>query len=343
MKLDAIYRELLQHQSAGRIAELARKGNTFELRTVGASDWLDDFQRDKDIKIQSVPNDQAYYFLADELRPGSGVIRSFGGRSEGPGGTLTCLLSSIDGRHNYFVGAGHVLSDYWTKKEAPRKDDKVRNPPGSIYRYRKGFPATNSTRFLGKLQYLSEKPKSIGSLAHNKKSKEVTLDIGIVELSSLDAEVALKQRTTCYGSFGEILCKEHVQLKNGQRVMKCGAEEPHETRAKIAEIDSSVTVYGPDNRLYHLDGQVILATAGGSYEPLESTDPPEDWYPKETSHCKGPFAVPGDSGTMIVDQETRRPLGMLIAGSVLDGRYVMTPIQPLKEFWERKSLILLRA
>jgi hypothetical protein len=340
MKLDTIYRELLQQLSTGRIAELARKGNTFEVRAVGDSDWLADFQRDQDVEIKlRTSNGQAYYFLGDELRPGSGVIRSFGGRSEGPGGTLTCLLSSIDGRRRYFVGAGHVLSDYWTKKEAPRKDDEVKDPPGSIYRYRKGFPATNSTRFLGKLKYLSPKPKPARKTPSDDEKKEITLDIGIVDVSSLSTEVALIQRTTCYGSFGERI----MRVKKGQCVTKCGAEERHWTNAKVEIPSTSVSVYGPDGRIYSLEGQAILSTAGSSDELLESTDPQEDWYPREKSHCEGPFAVPGDSGTMIVEKESRRPLGMLIAGSILDGRYVMTPIQPLKEFWEDKNLILLRA
>jgi hypothetical protein len=60
-------------------------------------------------------------------------------------------------------------------------------------------------------------------------------------------------------------------------------------------------------------------------------------------HPKTSFAIPGDSGTMVVDYKTRQPLGMLIAGSLLDGKYVMTPIRALWDYWTGKQLVLLRA
>lgn len=342
-EVEALHRELLQFRSAGRIAELLRRGNKFEIRAVGTSERLDFLARKhSDILKVKKPNQQNYYFLSDELRPGSGIIRNFGGRSRGPGGTLTCLLSTIDGRHNYFVGAGHVLSDFWTKKEEPGPDGKLKKkPPGSIYRYRKGFPATNSTRFLGKLLYLSKKPKLVNATPYGD-GCEVFEDIGIVEILCPEDQVTLKQRTTCYGSFGEWGCKSEMKIETGQDVMKCGAEEKHWTYAVVEETCRPVTVYGPDGQLYELANQVILSSKG-PYEPLNNTDPPPTWSAGKRRPYEGPFAVPGDSGTMVVDQKTRKPLGMLIAGSILDGRYVMTPIHYLYEFWTERGLIFLRA
>jgi hypothetical protein len=342
-KFESVHQELLRLQSAGRIAELSRKIDIFEIRVVGASSRVDSLQRQHPeiIKLRT-PNQQAYYFLSDELRPGSGIIRNSGGRSEGPGGTLTCLLSSIDGRHNYFVSAGHVLSNFWTKKEKPDKEDELKKDPvASIYRYRRGFPATNSTRFLGKLHYLSKKPRLVNAMPGDG-GCEVFMDIGIVKILFPEEDATLKQRTTSYGSFGEWPCENDMKIKKGQRVMKCGAEETHWTYAVVEDPCCPVTVYGPDGLLYELSDQVILSSTV-SYEPLYSTDPPLDWSTEKSKPYKAPFAVPGDSGTMVVDQESRRPLGMLIAGSILDGRYVMTPIKPIHKFWTEKDLILLRA
>jgi hypothetical protein len=336
----AAKQEILRLQSAGRIAEFSDE-DKLQVRIVGTADDLKTLYSFRDVVRFRQPNKQAYYFLSDELRPGSGVIRNFGGRSEGPGGTMTCLLSSIDGRKNYFVGAGHVLSDFWTRKEEPDENDEVKNAVASIYRYRKGFPATNSTRFLGKIRYLSKKPRPAGASSAGGKGA-VEKDIGIVEIQCPEEENDLKQRTTCYGSFGEWRCDPPKAIKMGQRVMKCGAEERHWTYAVVDNPSCSVAVYGPDGRLYELVEQILLSQTA-PYKPLYSTDPPANWPEGDRRRFEAPFAVPGDSGTMVVDQESRRPLGMLIAGSILDGRYVMTPIKPLWNFWKRKGLLLLRA
>jgi hypothetical protein len=336
--------KIFQLHAAGLVGEHFFDGSRFQVRGIGPLEGLESLRHIPEVTLTQ-PNQQAYYFLADvrdELRPGSGIIRNSGGRSEGPGGTLTCLLSSIDGRHNYFVGAGHVLSDFWNKKEDPAAGDKLRNDPiASIYRYRKGFPATNSTHFLGKLRYLSRKPRTVNAPSGEGR-RSVKVDIGIVKIASSEEEVALKQRTTCFGNFGELPCDQVMKVEMGQRVMKCGAEESHWTFAVVEEPCRQVTVYGPDGVLYELSEQVILSSSA-PFEPLQSTDPPPDWSAKRCRPRETPFAVPGDSGTMIVDASSRRPLGMLVAGSILDGRYVMTPIEPLQNFWADKGLIFRRA
>jgi hypothetical protein len=75
----------------------------------------------------------------------------------------------------------------------------------------------------------------------------------------------------------------------------------------------------------------------------DDTNPPEGWSAQRNRREPIPFAVAGDSGTMVVDKDSKRPVGMLIAGSVLDGRYVMTPIQTLARFWKAECFVLLRA
>jgi hypothetical protein len=46
---------------------------------------------------------------------------------------------------------------------------------------------------------------------------------------------------------------------------------------------------------------------------------------------------------MVVECETKRPVGMLIAGSILKGEYVMTPIRAISEYWKKKGYVFLRA
>jgi hypothetical protein len=342
----ALIRELKRRQSQGDIAELSI-GATIRLRPVGRPKWLSSVRaefRETGIFVDR-PNEQAYYFLSQELRPGSGVVRVFGGKSEGPGGTLTCFLSSKDGGDNYFVAAGHVLSNFWAVEDVEaacdcaRQDDR---PTASIYRYQKGYPATNSTRFLGKLTCLSEQPKSMNRRVvmtqETEKSKRVDKDIGIVKIRGSIYPV---QRTTCYGSFGEWPRDEPPEkIPVGMAVMKCGAEETHLTEAVVINSCTPVSIYGPNGLLYELHDQVIL---GPEREKLlEGTDPPENWSAQRYRDSYIAFAVPGDSGTMVVERESRRPVGMLIAGSVLDGRYVMTPIRSIQNFWKKKELILRR-
>jgi hypothetical protein len=348
---------LEERQRRGQIAEISMTKGMFQVRPVGRTEWLEDLIAQAPDKITGVPaNQQNYYFLSHQLRPGSGIIRAFGGKPEGPGGTLTCFLSSLDGRSRYFAGAGHVLSNFWYDEdvEGARSDG---SPTASIYRYQKGFPATKSTRFLGKLTHLSPKPKTIkyyptDDREDDDREKPVDLDIGIVDFLG---DVEPVQRTTCYGTFGEWPSRPDQKVQEGQVVMKCGAEEPHWTYAVVENPRAKVTVYGPavvgnshspsgsrlKGQLYELRGQVILSLSHDVQRP-DSTDPPPPDPCRPSRSFKGPFAVPGDSGTMVVDEKTKQPVGMLIAGSVLDGRYVMTPIKPLWDFWTGEGLVLTR-
>lgn len=287
-------------------------------------------------------NVQGYYFFQSpqpqplpELRPGSGIIRVFGGRREGSGGTLTCFLSSKDGRDDYFVAAGHVLSNFWDEDDIAEMR-REEGPEASIYRYQRGFPATNSTLFLGKLTYLSNELKPV----NRGPDQELTLDIGIVKIRG---GVKPVQRTTCYGSFGEWPDEEGYPPEKtpaGLPVMKCGAEETHWTHAVVESDGREVSIYGPRGLRYKLHKQVILRLEHEKL--LESTDPPSDWSAKRHQDSQTPFALPGDSGTMVVERHSKRPVGMLIAGSVLDGRYVMTPFKTIHDFWQQKYDLVLR-
>ena len=370
--------KIAEKQSEGQIAELSinRARKTIQVRPVGPTAWLDRLIAQAPGTIIPRPgNEQNYYFLTQPVRPGSGIIRAFGGKYQGPAGTLTCFLSTRDGRDHYFVGAGHVLSNFWTAEDVAEASPDA-SPTASIYRYQKGFPATKSTRFLGKLVHLSPRPRAIEPKreparprpeavqpilkpgepyveadddADDDEKDQVDLDVGVVKVLG---NVKPTQRTTCYGTFGEWLPEPGEKVEIGQVVMKCGAEEPHWTYAVVTNTGTPVTVYGPgrdesarrhgQGQLYELSGQVILSLSHNVQLP-DSTDPPRERTCRPSQSFRLPFAVPGDSGTMVVDAESKRPVGMLIAGSVLDGRYVMTPIHALWEFWTDEGLVLARA
>jgi hypothetical protein len=281
------------------------------------------------------PRQEEFYFLGnnrphcstrntDEMRPGSGLIRVFGGKSEGPGGTMTCLLMSKDGQDVYFAAAGHVLTDFW----------RDLNGQGSIYRYRKGFPATGSSRFLGKVNFLPNRvpepvPIDIATATAGRASVPITPDpdIGIVKLVGGGTP---KQRTTCYGSFGE-----GPPPKSYKRVIKCGAQETHWTEAAYCRPLDKINIFGPNNTRYVFYDQILLR----DLSPCESRE--AENLPRNPAGT--PFAVPGDSGTLVVEKDTKRPVGMVIAGSVLDGAYVMTPFEDIKNFFDQRGLVMQRA
>jgi len=344
----ALAEEFKTWEVQGEVAELLidEPNETIQVRWVGARPGAVTRRYGHPGVIEKRPNSQAYYFLSQpqqqpppELRPGSGVIRVSGGKSEGRGGTLTCFLSSKDGRDNYFAAAGHVLSNFWNDDDV-KGTRRAEGPAASIYRYQKGFPATNSTRFLGKLTHISDPllPINRGPAArYEKPGGPVNMDIGIVKIRGKFEPV---QRTTCYGSFGEWPKNEPGEIQKGLPVMKCGAEEKHWTYAVVEEPCTPVTVYGPGGLIYKLADQVILEL---EHEALpENTDPPDGWSARRHRDSQSAFAIPGDSGTMVVERESRRPVGMLIAGSVLDGRYVMTPFRTIQNFWLKHDLVLRR-
>lgn len=322
-----------------------------------AEQLLEDLRR-QDILAGENRQPESFHFLGGELRPGAGIIRRVGGRPDGPSGTLTCLLSSKDSQDLYFLASGHVITNFWKPKSFDYK--------GSIYLNRQGFPGTNSMRSLGKIyDYSPAPPKAPYDEKEN--SSVIDIDIGIVKIQG---EFDLRQRTTCYGNFGEWPSKpKDVVVKKDQmvKVMKCGAEETHWTAAVVVEDKRTVMVYGPDGAVYVLRNQIILeqppdksekqlsaqqdplpphpcappARQGQSLvQQLESADPLKE-LPNNSPET--PFAVAGDSGTMVVDKDSKRPVGMLVAGSILDGRYVMTPISAIWDYWETNNFVLRRA
>jgi hypothetical protein len=325
-----------ERQVKGEVAEfsLDDAGKVVQLRTVGKVAWVEALAEEYEVRVNAREEQkQVYSFLARELRPGSGLIRYFGGVPEGPGGTVTCLLSSRDGHDLYLVAAGHVISKYWEDMEGE----------GSTYWYGKGFPATNSRRSLGKAFLVSPKPDPIDP---RYPGKATFVDVGIVRL---DGSFTWKQRTTCYGSFGEVECerssfqgirqraKERLSKGVGDQcmqrqpgyglVIKCGAEEPHGTEAWVECLSADPTIFGLGGEVYELKDQIIVKNV------------------QDTScGVPTPFAVPGDSGSMVVCKHTREPVGMLIAGSVLDGRYVVTPFEAIQKVWRTEGdLVMLRA
>jgi hypothetical protein len=329
--------------SGGWMVRVRAIGKELDPRSISEiEDVLRASQRESGVNIDFDPVSQRsiYYLLSQgprpdsdllqELRPGSGIIRSVGGVPKGPAGTLTCFLSSDDGSDVYLLAAGHVVTDFW--RERPSL-----HPKGSVYHNPTGFPSTNSTRFIGKMMYSSKPPSIIdNSVDENSafSARKVDIDAAIV---SVVGEFEWKQRTTCYGSFGE-WPGEPKRAKKDQIVMKCGSEETHWTYAIVKNESKTVLVYGQGPTLYEFRGQVILSQVDGPTGKLDKGANAS--YPKAP---KASFAVPGDSGTMVVDHATRLPLGMLIAGSILDGKYVMTPLPEISHFWKKKGLTFLRA
>lgn len=334
----------IHSSSSGRWTVRVRAiGKEFDPRSASEIEAaLKKSQRESGMKIDFDPGSQkeTYYLLSQgpqpdsdllqELRPGSGIVRSVGGVPKGPAGTLTCFLSSEDGSDIYLLAAGHVVTDFW--KERPSL-----HPEGSIYHNPKGFPSTDSTRFIGKMAYRSKPPLAIDNSVDESPvvpERRVDIDVAIV---SVVGEFEWKQRTTCYGSFSEWPGDPKRAAKH-QIVMKCGSEETHWTYAIVENESETVLVYGPGPKLYEFHGQVILSQIDGPTGKVVMRE--NSYYSKAP---KASFAVPGDSGTMVVDHETRLPLGMLIAGSILDGKYVMTPLPEISDFWKKKRLTFLRA
>jgi hypothetical protein len=329
-----------EFRSAGSVAayslDTASGGSPkIRLEVVGPpSPDLSEFLNRQSIALFEISSQaEIFHLLGGELRPGSGIVRSFSGRPEGPGGTLTCFLSSRDGRNLFFVAAGHVVSKYWEFKN------------GSVYRRRQGYPGTDSSRFLGEIFKVSDPPIPRDS----DDRREPSIDVGIVELKG---RFELKARTTCYGSMGEWV-GEPKYVKKGDSVMKCGAEETHWTTAEVYEERKSVWVYGPDKPIFRLNHQIILSLPGEvtKQENVRCSAQGVELAKRQGDDIKAdlpenspriPFAVAGDSGTMVVDSETKRPIGMLIAGDIIAGRYVVTPFAPIQKYWSRFGLVLLR-
>ena len=296
----------------------------------------------------------------DRLRPGSGIVRVVDGQEKGPSGTLTCFLSSVDGNEIYFLTTSHVLTNYWDYGEKTKKKGKMECGQGdSVYRNTRGYPSAVRPRSLGTVTSSSCPP-----FCPTKVQNWVTpdLDAGLVKVRNEFFEIV--QRTTCYGSFGE-LADNPLDPYPGQIVTKCGAEEPHGGVARVVCILASpIKVHGPSvdrggrDHEYCFDRQVLLSTnppasscKGKSNQGQRRKHPvclcgaahcTRHHLPSVDSPHDHRFAAPGDSGTMIVDYETKAPVGMLIAGSVLTGYYVMTPIKTLKKYWETKGLIFRR-
>lgn len=313
---------LRDEQTKGSVASFSVRGvagsPVIRLRTIGKDKaWALQLTSLPPKQVQYSNQEGPYYFLGSELRPGSGIIRIVNGTPRGPGGTLTCLLASRDGRDNYFAAAGHVLKNFW-----------VPDGPGAdvvIHRNVRGFPGTNSRRSVGKVFRASDKPPS------GLEDDPAEIDVGIVKLAG---EFDLKQRTTCYGSLGEWREGEEFKVRENQVVMKCGAEEPHFTEAVVDLPDEdNVVIYGPQGTPFRFRNQVILRSdkSPKSEEAVAKNGPRSD-----------AFAVSGDSGTLVVDRDSRKPLGMLIGGSILDGTYVMTPFSALEKYWLREDLVFVR-
>jgi hypothetical protein len=223
-----------------------------------------------------------------------------------------------------------------------------------------GFYGCEPPRILGKTVAVSEvrpTPKQKdGSLANCLRLN--LLDAGLVRMP-VPVPYDLKQRTTCYGNFGNLALPYDDASTSTEdpflrrKVTKCGPEEPHGGCAEVTcrRLDL-VRLLGPGNQIgapaqwYFFRDQYLIKEVGRCRCRCQ---PPSSrrCCPRCCGcHWRGgrrtPFAAPGDSGTMIVEEGTRDPVGMLIGGSALEGAYVVTPIEYLRKFWEDFGLVFLR-
>ncbi len=352
----SIFKALLERRRIAAFSEESEVGQRWVLARVGAGETPEIAKESAEREIKASGYDGSvevhsvwpeFHLLSTEFRPGSGIIRRVDGRPKGPAGGLTCFLSSRSGDELYFLSAAHVLTNYW--RGLVRGSDRR----GSIYRNIKGFPDAESQLFAGKLFRASELPPHVGddSVVKGKSGKgtcfgHVTLDAGIAKLEN---GFIIRQRTTCYGSFHELLPPGDPERlpEPDTEVIKCGPEEPHETSARVMSPNATVEVVGPKGERYLFSGQIVLGPPPEKEKECakfreENLGIPTRVSASQNSSLKFAFAAAGDSGTIVVEKKTKAPIGMLVAGSILSGMYLVTPIGALKEFWEKEELIFRR-
>ncbi|HEX4953703.1 MAG TPA: hypothetical protein VF017_09960 [Thermoanaerobaculia bacterium] len=289
-----------------------------------------DFSWPSDFEIEVDLVDDLHLFQR-ELRPSAGVLRFENGLPGGPTGTLSCLLSRGDGTTLYLLTAAHTATNFWWSTPNPilqgqgasRPQKKpIHLPPpfkddGAIYQDVKGHPSPGVSRLVGRLHDAIVRPRCAPCTVE----RASRLDAAIVRITE---EFDWRQRTTCFGSFGPLSDLSCCEPKPGTAVQKCGVREPHSTFGYVERKLCLVKLLGAEGEPYWFRCQFKIR-------------------PVKDAKGEGPaFAGPGDSGAMVVDRETREPLGMVIGGSVLGGFAVMTPIWTLRKFWERRGLVFLR-
>ncbi len=219
-------------------------------------------------------------FLATPISMGAGIVRNQPTNPGGPEGTLGLPLRNNEGL--FFLGAGHVLSNFW---KATSKDDPI-----------DWFTAPNQQEQLGKVRdYVPVLP-----------GQPDPLDCGLI---AADKDFTSTNTTACGFNVG----KNDATVVEDQIVQKCGFRPPGASSAEVIwpSLPAPVIHNGKE---YVFANQILV------------------WADPEH-----PFARPGDSGAVVVTNDSEF-VGMLIAGSVADGVFVVTPAKHLKAYWKQFGL-----
>ncbi len=153
-------------------------------------------------------------------------------------------------------------------------------------------------------------PENLGRVHHAGK---------VTPLSSGSLDAGLIVARPGFSSLNRAACAFDVaptstKVEDETEVEKCGFRSPHRTRANVIWPKIKAVVDHLEKR-YIFDNQIYI-------EPGSSPG----------------FAQLGDSGSVVVTADKREFVGMLIAGSVVDGFFIVTPAAALEKYWVSKGL-----
>lgn len=241
-------------------------------------------------------------FFADEARPGTGIVAVRDGREVGPDGALGLFLAE---RRD----PGEV---WFLASGHVLMNFEWDQPYPDAFRSRQGLTAGDRRRKLGTVRFAQKVYDSRDTGQEDPKKWNV-IDAGLVKLDAVE----WKQKTTCYGEIGAPKPATPKQV-----VRKCGPEEPISTFGMVRGTDWRIRV-AYKKKIYLFRNQILVQSDAGADQ-------------------RAPFALPGDSGSLVVDAADRRPIGLLMAGSVRKNYYFLNPIQALQEFWGKEDLVQVR-
>lgn len=248
-----------------------------------------------------------FRLFAGSARPGTGIVAVRDGQEVGPRGALGLFLAERkDPREIWCLAPAHLVMNLTEKKLYP-----------DVYRSQQGLTAGSQRRKLGTVRHA----KKVVPYPSEESEDDFwnDCDAGLIKVD----DVNWKQKTTCYGLVGPPKKAEPESV-----VRKCGPEEPHSTWGEVFGVDWKIRVVH-EKKVYLFKQQIMVRS-----KKKENSD---EWL------YRPPFALPGDSGSLVVDDADRRPVGMLMAGSVRDNYYFLNPIMELQEYWSKNSAELVQA
>lgn len=261
-----------------------------------------------------------FQLLSGEARPGTGIVAVRKGREVGPTGALGLFLTRRDTDEVWLLAAAHVLTDLIKDHPCPVNPKAAKGPYSDVFRSRQGLTAGSRRRKLGVVRDFE--PFKCSGTVQNPAPKGVwnDIDAGLVQV---DDDVKWKQETTCYGVIGAPKPAEPEWI-----VRRCGPEEPNASHGEVDSTGWNIRIVHA-GIIYLFRGQILVRSKFDCDE-------------KEWIH-RPPFALPGDSGSLVVHEDDNRPIGMVMAGSVRDNYYFLNPITALEKYWSSKNLVPAKA